>query len=97
MDEGLGTLLSSKINHWTALVGLRLSGREALLILSLLLADFAASVFLTEGLRPRARFGFRGRYLVLAALRLAASRRDIPRPFRDGVFAPPKQLAEDTT
>lgn len=138
VDEGLGTLLSSKINQWTLLVGaipiafslattgiaglpvdavqreelfltaaqsifavsllvnLRLSVREAVLILSLFLADFLASVFLPEELRPWARFGFGGLYLLLAVIRLAASRRDIPALLRDGVLVPAKQLAEET-
>jgi len=135
-DEGLGTLLSSKVNQWTLLVGaipiafsvstfgfaglpvdaiqreelfltaaqsifavsllvdLRLTVREAVVILGLFLADFAASVFLPEELRPWARFGFGGLYLVLAIARLFISRQRLPGLVRDGIIAPPEQLAK---
>lgn len=137
-DEGLGTLLSSKINQWTLLVGaipiafavsttgvsglpidpiqqqelfltaaqsifavsllvdLRLTVREAVLILTLFLVDFTASVVLTEDLLPWVRFGFAGLYLLLAAARLATSRRRIPALVRDGVAVAPRTLAAQT-
>lgn len=135
-NEGLGTLLSSKINQWSLLVGaiplafllggggigglpmdaaqrqelfltgaqsvfavvllidLKLSVREAIVILTLFLGDFTASVLLSEDLLPVARFGFAGLYLVLAAIRILTSRRSLPALFRDGVLVPPARLAE---
>jgi cation:H+ antiporter len=134
-NEGLGTLLSSKINQWSLLVGavplaylastgtlaglpideaqsqelfltaaqsvfavsllvdLRLSVREAVLILALFLADFTASVLLPEADRPAARYLFGAVYLVLAALRLITSRRQLPLLVRDGLITSPSDLA----
>jgi len=136
-DEGLGTLLSSKINQWTLLVGaipiayslssgtlsglpidtlqqqeifltaaqsifavlllinLRLNTREAGLILTLFLADFAASVTLSPDEQIWARLGFSSLYLILA-IGIAIKRRRLFAPaIRDSVVIDPKQLARE--
>lgn len=136
-NEGLGTLLSSKINQWSLLVGavplaylastgtlsglpieaaqrqelfltaaqslfavsllldLRLSVREAAAILSLFVADFTASVVLSEADRPGARYLFAAIYLVLALIRLITARRLLPPVLRDGLRTHPGQLADE--
>ena len=138
-DEGLGTLLSSKINQWTLLVGaipvtyslsggtlsglpidtmqqqeifltaaqsifavlllinLRLNTREAGLILTLFLADFAASVTLSPDEQIWARLGFSSLYLILA-IGIAIKRRRLFAPaIRDSVMIDPKQLARESS
>ncbi|OMH24257.1 hypothetical protein BKD30_08940 [Tersicoccus phoenicis] len=136
-NEGLGTLLSSKINQWSLLVGavpiafllgggsltglpmdplqrqelfltgaqsifamslltdLKLTVREAVLILVLFLGDFSASVFLPDDVQTYTRFGFSGLYLVLAAVRLVTARRVLPSLVRDGLLISPVRLAEE--
>lgn len=136
-NEGLGTLLSSKINQWSLLVGavpiafllgggsltglpmdplqrqelfltgaqsifamslltdLKLTVREAVLILVLFLGDFSASVFLPDDVQTYTRFGFSGLYLVLAAVRLVTARRVLPSLARDGLLISPVRLAEE--
>ncbi len=133
-NEGLGTLLSSKINQWSLLVGavplaymastlsltglpiddaqrqelfltaaqsvfavsllidLRLTVREALVILTLFLGDFAAGVVLPDSDRPIARYGFAALYLALAAIRLVTARRALPALLRDGLVVAPADL-----
>lgn len=130
-DQGLGTLLSSKINQWTLLVGgvpvayavatasarglpidpvqreellltasqsvfavtlladdLRLSVREAAVILGLFAADFVASALLDARYGPYARYGFSALYLALAVGGLVRARRRLPEVLRVGVLEP---------
>jgi cation:H+ antiporter len=75
------------------LIDLRLGVREALLILVLFLGDFATSLTLSEGLRALAQYGFAGLYLLLAAIRIVASRKRLPALLRDGLLISPMVLA----